>query len=355
MQLIDFIDTCNICSKTGAEVFGLLCYYMYKENGKISFSVKKMLPVYDEAGLPRPDISVIRKEVTRNNMFRPYGLEGTLKLSKDTLRSMEKDHGHLWDVASVNKSAKDVKITVVRPDDFADACDMPSKDDNEIFELLCYYLFKEKGTERFHFRKMEDVYKDAELPAPERNNLKKMAYDHGSFRRAGLEWAIAFVPEALGPLEDRYGHMWDSVPETSERTAPVSYIIDETKFCGKRDGFDRLIIQINSAYRGGHHDSCALLMRRLLEASVILAFQTNGMEKDIVGSGGRYLCLDEIIQNAAGSDVPGIPLKDVHDVSTIGDYSEKGWAYTFSINDINSVRLAYRNVLERLFTVSKLL
>jgi hypothetical protein len=41
------------------------------------------------------------------------------------------------------------------------------------------------------------------------------------------------------------------------------------------------------------------------------------------------------------------------DVVRIGDYSGQGPMYTLGANDINSLRVAYRNVLEVLFSAFK--
>jgi hypothetical protein len=154
-----------------------------------------------------------------------------------------------------------------------------------------------------------------------------------------------------------YGHLW-SAPAVQENSAAADIeVISEERFCGKRDAVDRLIVQINSTYRDGSFDACASVMRRLLEVALVLSFQANGIENEIRNRSGEYMLLEDIVRKAAVSDVLGLSRKgvDIMAVSKIGDYAGKGAMYTFGANDINSVRIAYRNALEVLFSVSKLL
>ena len=359
MQLIDFVDACDVRSKKDMEIFELLCYYQTKESGAPSFNPKKMRPMYEESGIAMPDPVKLKNEAIRCGSFRPYGIEGTLKFSKDRIRLLEKEYGHLWENIVAPKAPGAPKGTAVRLMDFADACGMHSKDANGNLELLCYYLAKERGEKTFHVRGMGQLYEDAGLAVPDIPSLEKHAKRHDSFKTIGIDGSVVFVPEVFASLDLKYRSMWDnaSVRPAPTAVAPTaSEVIDEDKFCGRKDGFDRLIRQINSSYRDGSFDACAAVMRRLLEASLIFAFQSNGMEKEITDGNG-YADLHSLVRKAAGCAVLGLSGRTdvLTDISIIGDYSGRGPTYTFGANDINSVRIAYREVLEALFSASKLL
>jgi len=357
MQLIDFIDACNIRSKNETEAFALLCYYSMKENGTVSFSVKKMLYLYDEADLARPDAAGLKKDAAKCGTFRPFGIEGTLRFNKEAIRTFERTYGHLWDNAA-RPAAKETPAGVykVRLGIFTDACEMPSADQTKGLELLCYYVAKEKDRMSFSVREVLDLYEEAGLGVPERSQLEKQMRKHASFRRVGIDGSLEFHSGAFAAIDAQYGNMWNAANDMPKNSAPsCSEVIDEKRFCGIREGLDRLIIQVNSSYRSGSYDSCALVMRRLLEAVLIHSFQYKDLEKEI-SSGGRFLCFDDIVQKAASSDVFGLShmSDDVLKASGIGDYSKQGPMYTFSANDINSARTAYRNVLDALFSTLKL-
>ncbi|MDR2866086.1 MAG: hypothetical protein LBV13_01580 [Methanomassiliicoccaceae archaeon] len=346
-------------SKNDTEVFELLCYYLAKEDGAVSFSVKKMGQVYEDARISMPDKTSLKKDVLRCGSFRPFGIEGTLKFSKDGFRSLDKAYGHFWGAADVKKETTGAVVRggTVRLTDFADICRMTKNTEAENFELLCYYLTKERSEKAFSARVMMDVYEDAGLARPDRPSFEKLVKKHGSFKPIGIEGTLAFKPEAFGPLDSRYGHLWANSITPAARPGSVPEgvgILDETKFCGRRDGFDKLIGQINSAYRDGSFDSCAVVMRRLLEACLVLSFRSNGMENEI-SFNGRYLCLGDIVKKVIEKNAFGLSEKDLRDASGIGDYSGHGPTYNFSANDINSARTAYRNVLDMLFRASKII
>ena len=234
--------------------------------------------------------------------------------------------------------------------DFTDACDIGSKTDVERFELICYYKAKEEGMRSFSVRKILEVYAEAGLTLPDRPVLEKEVKRSKSFRPFGIEGTLRFTIIVFEKLDRKYGHLWtsmNSVPTDSE-------VVNEKRFCGRRDGFDRLISQINLSYRNESYDACASVMRRFLEAALILSFQSVGTENEIRGVDGRYIDLGGIIRkviedNALGMSQKG---KDLLSISEIGDYSRQGPMYTFSANDINSVRIAYRELLDILYNIS---
>jgi len=348
MQLIDFMDACNIGSKNDIEIFELLCFYLNKEKGDISFSAKKMLHMYGDIGIRAPDVSALKKEAIQCGSFRPFGIEGTLRFTKDRIRSLEKTYGHLWSNVTVSGAAVQTAIAV-RLDDFAKACDIGSKSETEILELLCYYSVKEKGGTSFFIRGVADLYGDLDLEVPKISSLEKLARKHPSFRTAAIDGSMEFNASVLRSLDASYGNIWIKAESAPVRSAPTGCeVLDEARFLGKQDGSDKLVIQINSAYREGAFDSCALVMRRLLEATLTRALRS--LNVNVTNDEG-YLCLDELVKRAGGPEFTRI-WEDLYDASKIGDYSEHGPAYTFGADDINSVRTVYRKVLETLFSMS---
>jgi hypothetical protein len=233
--------------------------------------------------------------------------------------------------------------------DFTDACDIRSGTEIERFVLLCYYKAKEDGQQNFSMRKMMEIYREAGLTPPDRNALDKDVKASGQFRPHGIEGTLRFASGVFDGYEKEYGHLWNSaagIPAGSE-------VLDEDRFCGRRESLDRLVTQINSSYRDGSYDACASVMRRLFEVSMILAFQSKGMEDAIRGSDG-YLCLGDIVKRTIETDALGLSGRkdDLSDISMIGDYSGRGPMYTFSANSINSVRVAYRELLDILYNIS---
>jgi len=331
-------------SKDEMENFELFCYYLSKEEDAFSFSPKKIIPMYEEAGLPVPDANELKKRTKKYDSFRPHGIEGTLKFKNDVLRALEKKYGHLW-----GSGVHGTSVSVLRIPDFACACEMGSNSDIENFELFCYYLVKEKKFTMFSVKKVLELFEDVDVTVKDADALKNDMKKHPSFDKK-LDGSLSFKSEALRALDSKYGHLW--IKNTETAAPEIFEVVDITRCKKRKEGLDRLVMQINTSYRNGSFDSCALVMRRLLEAALIISFQTNGIENEIRNGSGKYLCFDDIAKKAVEKDVNGI-LKigdDLTNASAIGDYSEQGPMYTISVNDINSVRNAYRNVIDLLLS-----
>ena len=349
MHLIDFADTCNMNSKTTMEAFELMCYYETKENGVTVFYIKKILENYKDAGIALPDVPSLKKEVYRYISFRQHGVENAVRFRKETFRSLDKAYGHLWNRSRTVDGTPN--NTNLRLKEFTDTCDLMKKTDLERFELLCYYISREKGVSSFHIRKMYDVFDDAEITVSDRSALKKRIKESGSFRTVSIDGALAFTPDILRDLNRKYGHLWDSAPVADVIHTAGIEVLPEERFLGRREALDRFIVQINETYRNGSYDACASVMRRLLEASLILSLRAAGKDNDIF-AGGKFVPFDEPMEKASGS-FPSLNADDLTAVSEIGDYSRLGPAYTFGAGDINSVRNVYRDLLDSLFCLSE--
>jgi hypothetical protein len=70
---------------------------------------------------------------------------------------------------------------------------------------------------------------------------------------------------------------------------------------GTRQNIERIADQINKSFFFGIYDGCAVLMRRLVEMLLILAFKAHGLEAQIRGPDRRYHQLSAIIDAAVGS------------------------------------------------------
>jgi hypothetical protein len=227
---------------------------------------------------------------------------------------------------------------------FADACGINSKTDHEKFEIVCYYLAKEKGEDVFFFKDVYMVFEDENIVISDRPAMEKQI-KRSSALKIRLDGAFKFDPYAFGSLDKKYGHL---LTERIQETTPPSgnELLPPERFCGKRETFDSLIEQINMTYAYGYYDACALTMRRLLGSALILALQSKGMEKDVVADDGKYLCYKDIVKKAVSMNI--MNADDLSSAAGIGDHSDKGAAYAFGANDINSSRTAYRNTLEAL-------
>lgn len=132
-----------------------------------------------------------------------------------------------------------------------------------------------------------------------------------------------------------------------------SELIDEEKFCGKRDFLDKLIKQVNHSYINNCYDAAAVLMRRIFEVLLVLSYQNLGIDNEIKdASGNGYVMLERIVSNAKGNATLKLSrIKNEFDTfRVVGNFSAHNITYTAGKKDIDDIKLNYRVMLEELYS-----
>ena len=135
-------------------------------------------------------------------------------------------------------------------------------------------------------------------------------------------------------------------------------LLDENKFCGKRKYIDHLILQINHCYANNCYDASAVLMRRLLEILLILSYQNLRIDDEIkTTDGSGYKMLDSIVKNAISNSTLSLSRikNELETIRKIGNFSAHGLTYSAGKNDIDSIKLNYRVLLEELYNKAGLI
>ena len=129
-------------------------------------------------------------------------------------------------------------------------------------------------------------------------------------------------------------------------------LIEEAKFCGKRPFLTRLIQQINFTYGNNCFDACAVLMRRLFEVLLVLAYQNKGIEADITQPDGSHKMLEAIVKDAVQNKTLGVPArisKNFNAFREVGNNSAHSITYTAGKLDIDNIARDYRVMMEDLY------
>lgn len=241
--------------------------------------------------------------------------------------------------------------------EFMDAVNLPSKTEVERSRLLCFYHFKEDGETIFIMSSIVAWMEECNFSKPNASRLRtNLTKGKGkSFLISRTEKnAIEFVPAVLQALDRDYGHLWaDTVTIESHNE-----LIEEDKFCGKRPFLNKLIQQINFTYGHNCYDACAVLMRRLFEVLLVLAYQNNGIESDITKPDGTHKMLEGIVKDAVQNKTLGIPArisKNFDAFREVGNNSAHSITYTAGKLDIDNISRDYRVMMEDLYNRAGLL
>lgn len=166
-----------------------------------------------------------------------------------------------------------------------------------------------------------------------------------------LDRAIDLVKKLRSDAPKRFLPPSEGTRSASESILPFAMVR------GTRGYIEKVTNQINGCYEKGWFDSCAVMMRRLLETLVIECFEKHGIAATIKDANGDFLFLRDLIakvlQETAwnlGRNVKGaLPrLKD------IGDKSAHSRRYNALRQDIDKLSTDFRDVCQELLVIAGL-
>lgn len=116
--------------------------------------------------------------------------------------------------------------------------------------------------------------------------------------------------------------------------------------------------QMNGCYANGWFDACAVMMRRLLEISIIEAFEAKGIAAKIKGTDDNYLMLSDLIAKALAEQA--LPLSrnaktHLPRLKNVGHMSAHGRYFHARREDLDSLQDGCRVVVEEFLTHASLL
>jgi hypothetical protein len=218
-------------------------------------------------------------------------------------------------------------------------------------KLLCFYHYKVTGDLHFAMTLIVDLMQKCGFSAPNTSRLREKLIKGKAkvfLPVKGSKTEYEFIPAVLQSLDKEYASIW----EDTETIVSDSELIDELKFCGKRDYLNKLIIQINHSYAHNCYDACAVLMRRLFEVLLVLSFQQHSIDDEIKDTAGAgYIMLDGIVKKAKNSSILKLSrIKNEFDTfRMVGNFSAHNITYTAGKKDIDDIKLNYRVMLEELY------
>lgn len=241
--------------------------------------------------------------------------------------------------------------------DFIDILKINEKNEAEKATLLCFYHSKEGDELEFSLSRIASIMIDSGYNAPNTSRLKEQLIkgkNKAFIVKRNSCITLSFIPAVYQRIEQEIGYLW----ENDEEIESEGTLIDENKFCGKRNYLDKLIFQINHSYENNCYDAAAVLMRRLFELLLIMAYQNIGIDNEIKDpNGSGYKMLDGIVKNAIGNSKLKLSRikMDFDSFRLVGNNSAHGIFYTAGKKDIDDIKIKYRVMLEELYNKAGLI
>ena len=185
MQLIDFIEGVNLPSKSEVERTTLLCFYHYKESGETTFSITKIVELFESCGFNKPNTSRLKDKLLKGKtkvFLISKEDRGKMTFIPAVFQGLEKEMGSLWEdtvtISSNSELIEEVKFCGKRPfldklikqinftyaNNCYDACAVLMR---RLFEVLLILSYQNKGIEsdiintQGNYLMLEGIVKDA--------------------------------------------------------------------------------------------------------------------------------------------------------------------------------------------------
>lgn len=238
--------------------------------------------------------------------------------------------------------------------EFTEMTDLKDQVEYERAKLVFFYNYKETGINSITLNALCHIMQQFGFSRPNPSRLRdKLIKGKTKVMLAKSNGELEMIPIICQELERKYGAAWNDTVSIKSN----SELIDEIKFCGKKPYIDQIIKQINFVYANNCYDACAILMRRLFEILLVLAYQRNGIEAEITNSQGQHFMLEGIVKNAKNNTTLNISSrvrKNMDAFREVGNNSAHSITYTASQKDIDDIKINYRVMLDELYDKSGL-
>ena len=149
----------------------------------------------------------------------------------------------------------------------------------------------------------------------------------------------------------------DYLPPAEGTNALTEMVIANSFFKNTRGYIEKVVNQINGCYEKGWFDSCAVMMRRLLETLIIEVFESYKIDSKIKNGNGDFLYLSDLVsalQSETSWNLGRNTKKVLPALKAIGDYSAHSRRYVAHRKDIDDVKNDFRLVTQELVFLAKL-
>lgn len=126
---------------------------------------------------------------------------------------------------------------------------------------------------------------------------------------------------------------------------------------GTRGYLERITHQINGTYSNGWYDSCAVMIRRLIETLIIESFENNNIAQAIKNQSGDFFYLSDLISKALSEpswNLSRNARQALPKLKDIGDKSAHSRRFNAVRNDIDKINSEIRIVVQELIYLAGL-
>lgn len=219
---------------------------------------------------------------------------------------------------------------------------------------LVYFLLVVEKQPEVTVQQLSDLLEKLHFSRPNPSRLKLRLKQSRSF-------IYGSAPNSFKIHASKIQNLRAELPQVSTKSEQVVHdeaILPETLYKPSRGYIEKLADQINACYEANIFDGCAVLMRRLLEICLILAYEKIGIASAIKDSGGNYKMLQLVIADAKCNsklDLSRNTKSCLNTFRTLGNFSAHKIYYNAKRSDVRKMIQDYRACVEELLYKAEIL
>jgi hypothetical protein len=161
---------------------------------------------------------------------------------------------------------------------------------------------------------------------------------------------------------DRVKRLSDELRQTNpppEETGHSSsqLIVYMSIVSGTRGYIEKIAHQINGSYENGWYDSCAVMIRRLIETLIIEAFESHNISSQIKNNSGDFFFLQDLVNATLAEQSWNLgrnAKKSLQSIKDVGDRSAHSRRFVAHRRDIDKIKDDLRIVVQELVYLANL-
>lgn len=212
---------------------------------------------------------------------------------------------------------------------------------------LAFFCLKTRNQEQFTVEDAIGWFEEVGLPEPNKTVLLAKLGKSRVFVGNRAKGIFRLHPSQIPDLEKAY----PDFESTATDTATIDSVLPHDLLDHSRGFLEKLANQINLSFEHGAYDGCAMLMRRLVEILLILAFRKLDVESQILDADGNYIELKQMIGKAIALPQMALSKTAKHhlpELRELGNLSAHSVEYICRKTDIANRALEYRVTVEEL-------
>lgn len=213
--------------------------------------------------------------------------------------------------------------------------------------LIAYFHHRTGGVASFSIKQIADWLHALGYARPNQGRLKARIKASRMFVSGGADGVFKIHAATIATLDSEY----PALTAKSDDVVAFDSILSEALLQKDRTYVKQLIRQINASYENNIFDGCAVLMRRLLEVLLILAYEELQIEAAIKDASGNFKQLNSIIDDAKTNAKLGLSRNSRESLETfrkLGNFSAHKIYYNARRGDIEPAILDFRALIEEL-------